>query len=440
MSSRKFFKEIFPGYGFPSTREELIGYRDYQLRRLINYAISNVPYYRRVLGEAGLTHDDVRTISDLSRVPLTTKDDLREAGLEAVSKRVVTSRVLEKFTTGTTGNPLLIRRTIREQLIAGQFWRRCLRYYGHRPGDHLAVISIYPFRSAALEPVRGLRRFAKFIMHNRRTHLDCRQDPSDILETLKRIRPEILIGYAGILALLGEEACEKGTGGWSPRFILSGSETLSASRRERIQQGFGVPVYDYYSTYEGGILAWECRDTGFYHIAEDHIVAETLSNGRLSERSDREQGEIIITNLHNFCMPFVRYRLGDYITWGPCTCPCGAPFSTLRGIEGRWMDHFILPSGKRIHPMKIYTGLHEFKDIGLQVQFEQVTPDNIILRIVPSGRLTEGMLDDIRRTIIECLSEPVRVDVEIVERIDPEPTGKYKIFKSRTAEDTAVTS
>jgi phenylacetate-CoA ligase len=411
----------------PKSPEAIRCYRDRQLARLIAEVYRHVPYYRTLLDQAGVSPVDIRCVEDLVRIPISSKDDLRRRPQTVLSDRRTLFPPQHLFTSGSSGEPLHIRRTYGENAISRVIKHRNLSAYGLRRRDRKAIISMYASKQ---HKARLAKRFLTALLNlwDRRILFSCLEKPEEMLTELDRLQPDVVMGYAGVLARLGDLYTTRPPKGWTPQIVLSSAEMLTPLHRRQIEVGFGAPVYDFYAANETGLIAWQCPETGLYHVADDHIVLELEQDGEPVAREDGARGATIVTNLHAYTMPFIRYRLDDVVVCGPSPCPCGAPFSTLRAIEGRSMDYFVLSDGRHIHPYDISTAFIRAEPAIRQYQIVQESPDTLILRIVPTAITPQPDFDYIPGRIREHLGMGVNVRIEQVDALEPGPTGKYRRF------------
>ncbi len=311
----------------PGSPDAIRRYQNRQLVRLVAEVYRHVPYYRNLLDRAGIRPADIRTVEDLGKIPITSKDDLRRHARDVISDRRTWLRPHTLFTSGSTGEPFLVRRTPWENAVSRRIKNRNFSIYGLRWRDRKAIISLYAsLQRKARLPDRIVATLLN--VFGRRALLSCLEDPERLLDHLEQRRPDMVMGYAGTLARIGDLYAMRPSRAWAPRLILSSAETLTPLRRRQIEEGFGAPVYDFYAANETGVIAWQCPETGLYHVADDHIVLELEQDGRSAPREDGARGATVVTNLHAYMMPFIRYRLHDSVVCGPSPCPCGAPFWT----------------------------------------------------------------------------------------------------------------
>src|SRR5262249_38518478 len=157
-------------------------------------------------------------------------------------------------------------------------------------------------------------------------------------------------------------------------------------------RGLGTQVVDWYGSHELGTIAWECtRAPAAYHVADSGVLLEVLEDGR--PVVEGESGEVVGTNLYKFSMPFIRYRQGDIVTRGAAVCACGAPFPTIRVIQGRMLDYFPLADGRLLHPYALSTALIDASIAWIrQLTVTQQCETHFVLTIVPRVTPSSGDL------------------------------------------------
>lgn len=416
-------------------REEVIEFQNQRLRRLIADTYRDVPYYRRLFDSAGVKPDDIQTADDLPALPITTKPDLKAAPLEDILARGVDpDRLLARKTSGSSGEPFIIRHTRDETNLLNQFRIRSRKEAGVLPGDRTATIveraADVPWTKKLGDSIRAA------LGRGRWYNISCHEPPEKIVSRLEEIGPDVISGYPATLADLATIVASGEHPRIKPRLITTGAETLAPPFRKRIEEGFGARVFDSYGAHEFNLIAWECPESGQYHVCDDSVILEVLKNGKPA--GEGEVGQVVITSLHSFAMPFIRYPLGDVVVRGGETCPCGRPFSTLLAIRGRILETFLLPGGRRIHPYEIsgpciftpgYDWIEKF-----QVIQEKI--DHIVFRLATARPPRDDELERVREAAREILGPEVRVQVDLVESSDFEQTGKFRIYRSRVTADS----
>lgn len=404
-------------------REQIVAFQNARVRRLIHHAYKHVNYYRHLFDRHGIRPEQIRTIEDLARIPITSRTDLQALpDTDIVMRQVNPASLIPSRSSGSSGRPLTVRRSWIEERLHNAFRWRALRSYGLRATDVHAYVVMA--RVPRAEDNRILHSLAQTIGLGRFVVVGCFQSPGDILRELRKIRPNAVSGYASALTGMAHHVDPIDLRSLQLRFVGTGGEVLTPRMRETIEEAFGAPVYDSYASIEFNILAWQCGQSKALHACDDGVVMEIMDGARAV--SEGEEGEVVGTDLHSYAMPLIRYRLGDIVIRGRSPCPCGQPFSTIQTIRGRTIDYFNLPDGRVMHPYELgmtnYPWISEFKII-------QERLDRIVLRIVPrAGEVAQVAL--LKRSVATRVGPDVDVEVEVVATIPVEPSGKFSPFRS----------
>jgi phenylacetate-CoA ligase len=332
---------------------------------------------------------------------------------------------LERYiTSGTTGEPIEIRRSHRESLTLALVLWRAWRAVGMRPGDRRVFVGL-----GGARPTAAAGRLSRWLRHRALRRVDCTEPLDRIAARVRALRPDVLHGYPGVLAQL---AAAGGRAVATPRLVITGGEELSASGRRAIADGFGATVRDVYASYECMVMAWECDRTGFYHVADDAVALEVLDGDRSVAAG--EEGDVVVTALHSFAMPFVRYQIGDRAVRGPSPCPCGRPFSTLVAIRGRRVDHYTLPDGRLVHHYSIVVPAYDrsgMRERVARMQLIQEKVDSFVVRGAAQAAGDGAAVHLLAAEVRALLGTGVEVKVEVVDRDAFEPAGKFRIGVSK---------
>jgi phenylacetate-CoA ligase len=410
-------------------RSEMTAFRDARLRRLIAHAYESVPYYRALLDRHGVRPDHVRTAADLARIPITTRRQLQTAPPESLLARGVDpARLIVHRTSGSSGEPLRVRRTWLEERLTSVFRLRALHEFGLRP-THRRARFVLP-RPRDPHNWEGPQRIVRALGFHRKLMLDRRLPPSDLVARLAAIRPHAVTGTPGILVRLARALARERRGAVRPRLVVAGGDVLTPRLRMEIADGFGAPVFDMYGSYEMGTIAWECPRAGGFHVADDGVVLEVLRDGLPVEPGER--GEVVVTQLHALAAPYIRYRLGDLAIRGETTCPCGAPFSSLVAVEGRVQDYLPLANGRLFLPTEIVAlALEQATPWIAQHQVVQERTDHVVLRVVPLRPPPAGAVAALQAAVLERLGPGIRLDIALVPEIPLDASGKFQVARSR---------
>jgi phenylacetate-CoA ligase len=236
--------------------------------------------------------------------------------------------------------------------------------------------------------------------------------------------PALIDGYAESLNFLAEYLKDHEIDGVAPNGIISSAQNLPRQSREIIEREFDTRVFDKYGAREFSGIAYECDAHTHHHVLAENYVVEVVKDGRPAKPG--EVGEVVITDLNNYCLPFIRYRIGDLaVAVDPGQrCPCGRGLPMIGSIEGR-VQSVILASNGRYLPSSFF--LHFFKDydhIVRQFQVVQERTDRIQLKIVKAARFDESTQAQMLTELRKFVGEEMEIKIEYVDVIPMVRTGK----------------
>ena len=391
------------------------------LRKIIKHAYDNVPFYHHKFDSVGVKPDDIKTIDDLKKIPITTKQELRDNFPDSiVAKGIDINKCWSTRTSGSTGVPLTVvwdeRAEDYEKAIALRPNLSC----GQKIRDKWTFITS-PDHIVTKKWFQKLRIFAP-------VYISLFDDVKKQIAILEKYNPAILDGYSSSLYLLAKEIKETENDKIHPKIIFTTAELLTDDMRKYIESVFGVKVYDQFGCVELARTAWECPEHCGYHIDIDAVVMEFLSDGEAVASGER--GEIVYTGLYNYSMPFIRYAVGDIGVPNDEKCPCGRGLPLMKVVEGR-KDAFVQVPGGRIFSPIIWTILlRPFSDIA-QFKVIQERKDLIKLQIVKGKGFSQETIDRVKKDIKNVLGEDMNIEVEIVNEIPREKSGKVRSVTSK---------
>ncbi len=212
---------------------------------------------------------------------------------------------------------------------------------------------------------------------------------------------------------------------------MSSAQTLPESSRRVVEDAFGCPVFDKYGAREFSGIAYECEAHAGHHVVAESYIVEVLRGGVPARPG--EIGEVVITDLNNYCLPFLRYRIGDLAvaTEPDATCACGRGLPLIGDIEGR-VQSIIQGTDGRYLPGTFFAHyLKDFDHAIARYQVVQERPAHVTLRVVKAGRFSAEVLEEILSTLRRYLGEDMAIDVELVDKVEMVPTGKRLATVSR---------
>jgi phenylacetate-CoA ligase len=405
-----------------------------QLRRLsalLAHAEQRVPYYRELFRSLGISSRDIRTLDDFARLPILTKDIIRDRWRDLVREDVPLERMHRHHSGGSTGVPLTFyrERAYMDASDAGTY--RNFLQCGWRLGEMVAFFwgsnaRLQQMSRAEFELRQRLRRMYQFDPFH--------SGPAEMKEWLRRwprLGSTIAFGYASTIARFAEFV--EATGRRLPqlRGVFTTAEKLYPPQRRVISRVFGCRVYDLYGSSEVQNIAAECPH-GRMHVNADFVVAEAadpIAPGAASP--------LVLTSLWNDAMPFIRYRNEDRADLLADRCGCGNNFPLMSLQVARDSDNFVLPDGRVVHG-EFFTHLMYGSDGIRTFQFHQTAPDRIQLWVVPDGRAEAAsrsrVLDNAVRQIQALTAAPLTVDVQETDAIPLSHAGKHRFTRSDVAD------
>lgn len=413
---------------WPASR--LREYRDRKLRALIAQAYEHVPYYRQVMDGRGLKPADVQTAEDLPKLPLLTRQVLREVSRDRFLNQAMPAGEMSRGRTGgTTGEPLVfyISRTSRafDRATLYRFYRWC----GGDRGELLFTVwaqLIVASRWADL-----MRRWKRRYI-TREWILDAfamtPESMRKFVEAMRRHRPKMLRGYTSALAELARFVSQEGLQTPALRAITTTAEPILPEQREILERAFRAPLYDQYGCAEVNGVAFECERRDGLHIACEHAIVEVVDqNGQPVPPG--QNGRLLLTHLDNEAMPFIRYETGDLGALRSGMCPCGRPLPLMEPVHGRTLDMIYGLNGQSVYGaffIHLQNELGWTQDLPIhEFQVVQKAADRLEYRLV-SGRppTAEELKLFIQRT--QDYLGPMQIDYRQVERVDRTRSGKLR--------------
>lgn len=399
-----------------------------RLRRIIWHAYNHVEYYREMFDSLGLEPDDIKTIEDLQKLPYLEKDNVRENiyfGL--LSDNHDKKEILKISTSGSTGHPFVCYADRHQLEMRWAATLRSMEWTGYRFGDRQMRLWHQTlgmsFKQVFKERFDAILSRRKFVPAYEMTE----DNIEKFIDNLNKFKPQLIDGYAesfNFLARFIKEKNFKPT--HSPKGIISSAQALPDQSRQIIEQAFGCRVFDKYGSREFSGIAYESdAHDGHLVVAENYIV-EIVKDGRPAQPG--EVGEIIITDLNNRCMPFLRYRVGDLAVAmdNSVPSPCGRGLPRIGKIEGRVQAIIVGSNGSYI-PGTFFA--HLFKDYDHTVNQYKVVqdkPGEVTLQIVKALRFDEKDFNKILDSLYEFLGRETKIDVVFMDEIPMVRTGKQQ--------------
>jgi len=400
-----------------------------RLKALLQHARDTVPYHAKRMADAGFDPARMRSVADLAALEPLPRAEVQARARDLISTQFDPARLVVHRSGGTTSAPVPFFQT-REcielknaaaiALRARMGWRR-----GHRAAYLWGAARDGP--DLRQDPLRRAKDFLLGRIVEGAIFLpagdlsDARLDRH--LDELRRFRPAVLQGYPSATDLLARRAAERGIPLHVPLVVLTAEPVLPA-QRERIAASFDSDVVTFYGARECGWIASECPEDHRLHVNTAGVHVEALDDGRL-----------LVTDLLNLAMPLLRYEIGDRGALDPEPCPCGDPRPVLARLEGREVDVFLLPSGRRVPGVLADVRGLGFESYGvLDAQFVQETFTRLDVRYVPGPSFCPDDLAAFRAAITHLFFGELEIVLHREERILPGPNGKVRHCQSKVTE------
>jgi phenylacetate-CoA ligase len=399
-----------------------------KLRTIIKHAYENVPYYHRIFNERGLTDKDIQTADDLQKLPVLTKDSIRQNFTDLVAKDTKNRKPLLNATSGSTGEPLkyYVDMAVTSINWAGTF--RGWGWAGYKLGDKRATLagsSLVPDTSPSL--IKRLRWKGERDMPFSAVHLD--NDRLALYAAkMSAYKPKFVRGYPSAVYSFACYLQKKGINTIKPVAVFTTAEMLLPQHREVIEKQFGCRVFDQYGCYDGGLQAMECSEHSGFHISAEKVVMEFINvDGK--PVSPGVSGEILATDLYNYSMPFIRYAVGDKGTLSTRQCQCGRGLPLMESLEGRTTDVLVFGNGVTLSGPALTL---VFKDCHIkQYQVIQETRDKLVIKIIKADDYSDNDTNHFMKILRAHIGNKVDIELQFVDEIRTTKAGKWKFIISR---------
>lgn len=407
-----------------------------QLRELVAHAWRTVPFYRDRLDAAGIKPHAELAPELWQGLPVLSRRELQAAGPALASNQVPPEhgKSVELSSSGSTGMPVTVLWTTQMSRMWGVQTLRNHLWHGRDLGAKFATIRRLKSekgRSAGGVSSRRWGNWANGLVDTGPiVALDIGADAARQIDWLRAQQAAYFLTYPSNLATLLALPGGRRNRPDSLRQVQTMAEILPPELRQVCADVWGVPVIDMYTAQETGYVALQCPDHPHYHVQSESIMVEILDDsGRACAPGD--VGRVVVTPLHGFAMPLLRYELGDYAEVGE-PCPCGRGLPVLRRIVGRVRNTLIGPNGARYWPAfgsRTFTRLAPI----VQHQFVQKSLDVLEARLVTTRPLEPGEEDALRRHLLAALPPGFRIEFVYPVSIPRSVGGKFEDFISEVA-------
>lgn len=431
--------------------DELRARQNQKLAVVCEHAARTVPYWRDVYAERGLSPDAIRTVEDLHQLPILDKDVVRSRPFgDFLSEAVPKHRHEEFLTSGSTGDPFrfVLDRAMAPIVFASHLYFDS--WYGLDALDRYLRVStpaptspgktadaplkarlLYRFRERLQGVYESLtqRRFSTFDT-----------DAELFRTTYESFQPDYLMGYTATLSRIAEELTLRGWCAEKPlKAIITIAENLTQERQNAIEQCFQGPIANRYGQRE--FKFWiaqsepptpgQTHDPHRFRFVTELAVAESIHDDG-SQCEAGEVGRLVVTNLHNFAMPFLRYDSKDIAALEPNDGTNGRNLPWITMLRGRSQEILPTKDGRTIDSTTLGHFLFAVRGFANQIrlyQLEESGHDSVLLRVVPSQDFGDADRQRLAHALLEILGPGFDVRIDVVDTIPVERSGKRPIIK-----------
>jgi|GEM_PF-653478 len=382
--------------------EKLLQFQNDRLALLMNYVYANIPGYRRKFDEDGIKPADIKSINDLHKLRITTRQELQD-NPDFVNQSYVCGTM---YTGGSTGASLRYYESEDAGIIRLNAHQRGWKWGGFETGMKYCI----------------LKSAQSFVTENNRLYLIGDLTEENLARNLKAVqdfKPQHLKGYVGSLYIFAKYCLDNGVQLKDVISVIPSSENLYDYQRQVMEQAFGCKVFEEYCCNDGGACAWECeRREGLHHVMERAIIEDI-------------DGKMIVTDLWNYAMPFVRYENGDSVKFTDEKCSCGRELPLIK-VKGRTNDIIITSKGVITPSFLLHHGIglvgvdkknQHFRSGIRAIQYVQKPGSILQVNVVRNPWCTDADIANLKKDLNEFIGG-LEIKLNFVEVIPTTKKGK----------------
>jgi len=407
------------------SEEKIRQYQFEKLKKLLEHAYSNTAFYQRKFKSVGIHPSDIKSFSEFLSLPILTKSDVLNFRDDLVAPNVDKYKTF--LTSGSTGKPLsgyIDKNSSEWKRACG---RRSEIWAGHDLGER--IYCLYGNPEKELSGVKKLKTVLRRILLSRTEILDLlKMNQESMLKfarTMKDKPPSLIWGHAHALYAYAKFLGKQGIFDIKPKGIYSAGMVLHDWEKAKIETVFNCQIQDRYGCEELGLIATECKKQEGLHVNTDAHYVEFLDN-KGNPVKPGQKGFITITDLTNYVMPFIRYKIEDIGIYSDKKCSCGIEQPLIKKIEGRIADFLYSTRGDLISGISLTDHFAGQIPGVAQIQIIQEEIDLLLLRIVKDDGYSIKTEKIIQQLINEFFGKKMRFQYQFMKKIPLGPTGKYR--------------
>ena len=348
------------------SRDEMTNLQSKRLVKLVDYVYHNVEFYRKKMQAVGLLPCDIKSLEDITKLPFTTKDDLRDNypfGLFAVPRSEI---VRVHASSGTTGKATVVGYTRQDIDIWSECVARCFSMAGVTREDIVQIAYGYGLFTGGLGAHYGVERIGAMVVPmSTGNSKKLTTMMVDFGSTAIACTPSYLLHLSEVLT--EEKLLDK----IKLKTAICGAEPWTEKMHKEIEQRLNIKAFDIYGLSEvmGPGVACDCEFHNGLHVCEDHFYPEIIDSQTLNQVPYGETGELVFTTLTKQGLPLIRYRTKDLTSLSIDKCDCGRTSARISRFKGR-SDDMLIISGVNVFPSQVEAAL---------VEVEEVTPHYMMI-------------------------------------------------------------
>jgi phenylacetate-CoA ligase len=414
-------------------KNDLQTFQETYLKKLLLHSYQSVPYYHDIFDRIGIITNNTVDLTKFNKIPILTKELLRKHQKELMSNDKDTRKSFQNFSGGSTGEPTMF---LQDHTYYIWFMATNQYYYQDMLGideKNVRKVLLWGNPQDLFEGSEGVINKIKNWFTNKIFLNSFRMTEKDLsfyIKTINAYQPKFIRGYAGSLYELAKYSEKNNLPLHSPQVLVSSAETLTNEMRTKIEAVFKTKLYDFYGSRETASIAGECKE-GHIHVFSFNNILEILDQNN-QPVTETEEGRIIVTNLHNYSMPFIRYEIGDAAIPGIQTCSCKNFLPCLQKVCGRLEEQFIKKDGSIVIGYFFVHLIGVLLNKGYIKKFRVLQEDYEKIRII--AILDKGLPESEKQQIEQKIRVEMGTDCtilwEFVDTIPNTKSGKYLYTQS----------
>lgn len=414
------------------SKEKIKELQEFKLQRLINHCYQHVPYYREIFDQNSIQPDEIKSIEDLTQLPMINKSDVREnLYFDLFADNHVKNDLYKISTSGSTGEPFVTFADRMQLEMRFATTLRALEWTGWNFGDKQARLWHQTIGMSITQIIREkvdawfMKRLFVPAYEMKDSNL------KSFVKKIARHNPVLVDGYAESFNFLAQYINKNEIPGFKPKAIMTSAQVMPEQVRKIIEEKFTCKVFDKYGSREFSGIAYECDHQNGHHIMAESYIVEIIKDGRPAKPG--EIGEVLITDLNNYSVPLIRYRIGDLATAvdNNNTCSCGRGLPLIGKIEGR-SQAIVVGTNNTWIPGTFFA--HYFKEYDYAVRQYQIVQEKlneIDLKIIKGEQFNTIEMNKIVEGLMKFLGEAMKINVVYVDEIPLVKTGKRTAIISK---------